>query len=282
MRFSVLMSVYAKERAEYLYESIESIIKQTYLPSEIVIVKDGILTDKLNKVINKYLSKYGNLFKIVELKENVGLGQALNIGVKNCSYELIARMDSDDICRKDRFEKQIKVFSEDSDIDIVGSYITEFTEKNKEIKKIRTVPLKHDDIVKYSKRRNPLNHVTVMYKKSSVISCGNYQECFLSEDYQLWVKMLSNGYKSINIPESLVFVRCDDMTYERRGGIKYIKAEYMLQKEFLSLKYITFQDFFINMTIRATVRALPNCIRKFIYKSLLRLDVNSNVNKEAT
>lgn len=270
MKFSVLMSVYIKEKAEYLDKSIESIINQTYPPTEIVIVKDGPLTDKLDMVIEKYKSKYFNLFKIIELEKNLGLGNALNIGVKNCSYDIIARMDSDDICREDRFEKQIKILENDENIDLVGSYITEFSTEKDYRDTIRTVPVSHNDIVKYSKRRNPFNHVTVMYKKNAVLDSGNYQESYLTEDYNLWVRMLIKGYKATNIPECLVMVRCDENTYRRRGGIKYIKSEFNLQKKFLKLNHINLYEFLTNILIRTGARIIPNFIRKGIYKSLLR------------
>lgn len=270
MTFSVLMSVYIKENPMYLNESIKSVVNQTYLPSEIVIVKDGPLTNELNMVIDKYKEDYNDLFKIIELEENVGLGKALNIGIKNCTYDIIARMDSDDICVKDRFEKQIKVFKENENIDLVGSYISEFSGNKDNIENIRAVPTSHDDIVKYSKRRNPFNHMTVMYKKSAVLDSGNYQESFLNEDYNLWVRMLVKGYKVSNIPESLVLVRCDENTYRRRGGIKYIKSEVSLQKKFLELNHINFYEFFSNILIRCGVRIMPNFIRKEIYNSLLR------------
>ena len=126
LKFSVLMSVYIKENPKYMKQSLDSIINQTYKPSEIVIVKDGLLTKELNDLIDEYQKIYTNLFKIITLEENVGLGKSLNIGVLNCTYDIIARMDTDDICRNDRFEKQIKVLKNNKHIDIVGSNIVEF------------------------------------------------------------------------------------------------------------------------------------------------------------
>ena len=270
------MSVYEKENPKYLDVALNSIINQTVSPNEIVIVKDGKLTDDLDSIINKYSNKYSDLFKIIHLKENIGLGKALSIGILSCKYDLIARMDSDDICKEDRFEKQINLYRDNRNIDLVGSYISEFENNPNIIKKIRKVPINHNEIVRYSKRRNPLNHMTVMYKKDAVLSSGNYQDSFLTEDYDLWVRMILNNKKFINIAENLVNVRCNEDTYKRRGGLKYIKSEYKLQKKFLDRKFINFYEFSSNLLIRIGVRILPNKIREYIYNKILREKIEIN------
>ena len=271
LKFSVLMSVYIKENPKYMKQSLDSIINQTYKPSEIVIVKDGLLTKELNDLIDEYQKKYTNLFKIITLEENVGLGKSLNIGVLNCTYDIIARMDTDDICRNDRFEKQIKVLKNNKHIDIVGSNIVEFIgEEVSNIKGVRSVPQNYNEIMKYAKKRNPFNHMTVMYRKIAVLDSGNYQESLFSEDYHLWVRMLIKGHKGININENLVFVRCNEDTYKRRGGMKYIKSEINLQRQFLKWGYINYFEFLFNIVSRIFVRILPNSIRSTIYNLLLR------------
>lgn len=271
LKFSVLMSVYIKENPKYMKQSLDSIINQTYKPSEIVIVKDGLLTKELNDLIDEYQKIYTNLFKIITLEENVGLGKSLNIGVLNCTYDIIARMDTDDICRNDRFEKQIKVLKNNKHIDIVGSNIVEFIgEEVSNIKGVRSVPQNYNEIMKYAKKRNPFNHMTVMYRKIAVLDSGNYQESLFSEDYHLWVRMLIKGHKGININENLVFVRCNEDTYKRRGGMKYIKSEINLQRQFLKWGYINYFEFLFNIVSRIFVRILPNSIRSTIYNSLLR------------
>lgn len=265
------MSVYIKENPKYMKQSLDSIINQTYKPSEIVIVKDGLLTKELNDLIDEYQKIYTNLFKIITLEENVGLGKSLNIGVLNCTYDIIARMDTDDICRNDRFEKQIKVLKNNKHIDIVGSNIVEFIgEEVSNIKGVRSVPQNYNEIMKYAKKRNPFNHMTVMYRKIAVLDSGNYQESLFSEDYHLWVRMLIKGHKGININENLVFVRCNEDTYKRRGGMKYIKSEINLQRQFLKWGYINYFEFLFNIVSRIFVRILPNSIRSTIYNSLLR------------
>ncbi|MEG0844249.1 MAG: glycosyltransferase [Romboutsia sp.] len=270
MKFSVLMSVYKNEKATYLEQSIKSVLNQTLKPSEIVIVKDGPLTKELDDVINKYKINNNELFNIIILDKNVGLGRALNKGILHCKYDIIARMDSDDVSMNERFEKQINILKENNNIDIVGSYIGEFSKEISLIEKVRKVPISNKDITIYSKRRNPLNHMSVMYRKKAVIDSGNYQDSPFSEDYNLWVRMFIKGYKALNIPENLVSVRCNDDMYRRRGGIQYIKSEYNLQKYFLKLNHINLYEFLTNLFIRIGIRIVPNNIRKTAYNLLLR------------
>lgn len=179
MEYSVLISVYYKEKAEYLIECLESMVHQTVQPSEIVIVKDGKLTAELEDVLTKYKTKYQRLFKFVCLEKNVGLGLALAEGIKNCSHELIARMDSDDISIPNRCELQLREFAKDSLLDVCGGYIKEFCDSKEKVVSIRKVPLVDSEIKEYQKRRDAVNHVTVMFKKSKVLEAGNYQHALL-------------------------------------------------------------------------------------------------------
>lgn len=270
IKFSVLMSTYNKENPEYLMQSIESIINQTIKPSEIVIVKDGPLNNNLNLIIDFYKTNYEDLFKIISIDENAGLGNALNIGIRNCSNELIARMDTDDICLSNRFELQIREFEKDSELSICSGYILEFEDNIEKICSIRKVPISYNEILKYSKKRNPFNHMAVMYKKSKVIEAGNYVDISLAEDYYLWVRMLMNGCKAINIDKPLVYVRGGKSMIIRRGGLSYAIKIVKLQKLFYELKYIKMYELIINCLVRITVSIVPNFIREIFYRKILR------------
>lgn len=160
-KFSVLMSLYIKEKAEYFDECMQSILRQTVLPSEIVIVYDGAISDELRKTVEKYKSLHSGWIKTVENEKNKGLGLALADGVPACTYELIARMDTDDIAREDRFEKQLQIFMENQDLDICGSYIIEFEGDIDDVLSKRVVPITHNDIAEYQKQRSAFNHMTV-------------------------------------------------------------------------------------------------------------------------
>lgn len=270
--FSVLLSVYYKEKPEYLKKSIESIyFKQTLKPNEIILVEDGTLTNELYSTIQILKSEIGNgILKTVRLEKNMGLGNALKIGIEKCSNELIARMDTDDIAYPNRFEEQIKYFKNYPETDVLGTFMSEFTDNINNIICIKDAPDNRTDMKKYMKLRDPVNHPSVMFKKSKVLEAGNYQEIFLNEDSYLWGRMLNKGFVFRNIQEPLVYFRTTNDTYKRRGGWKYVKAEYGLQKEFLKLGIINRLEFLRNITLKNIIRLMPNELRKFIYLKILR------------
>jgi glycosyltransferase involved in cell wall biosynthesis len=270
MNLSVLMSVYFKERPEFLKESIDSLLRQTLKPNEIVIVLDGQLTDELYGLLDEYKNEYPNLFKYVQLEQNQGLGKALEIGIKECRYDVIARMDSDDICHPDRFDKQINFLKNNPDVKVLGSWIGEFEENPQKIESIRKVPSNYEEIKEYAKTRCPLNHMTVVYWKEAVLKAGSYQTLMWNEDYYLWGRMLKNNIKIMNLPEILVYARAGADMFNRRGGFKYFNNEVILQKEFLKMDFINKKIFVKNILTRGAVRILPNSFRGFIYRKFLR------------
>lgn len=270
MCFSVLMSVYYKENPAWLKEALNSVLCQTIKPSEIVLVKDGALTKELDRTIDEFTIENPSLFKIISFEKNMGLGVALREGVQACKNDIIARMDTDDIAKLDRFEKQLNVLKESPHIDIVGSYIIEFEGNIDNVLAERRVPTDDIEIKKYSKRRNPFNHMTVMYRKKAVLKAGNYQHFLWNEDYYLWVRMILNGSKMYNIPEYLGYARTGRQMFERRGGIKYIRQELDLQREFLELGFINIYEYLTNILIRSTIRLLPNSLRGMVYLHFFR------------
>lgn len=268
--FSVLMSLYIKERAEYFDECMQSVLKQTVLPNEIVIVLDGPIDNEVQIVLDKYIAENPLLIKTVPLEKNVGLGLALREGVLKCKNELIARMDTDDICRKDRFELQIKAFENNPDLDICGSNILEFEGNVSNIVAKRTVPFEHKKIKKYQKKRDAFNHMTVMYKKSSVIEAGNYQTCLLMEDTLLWANMFNNGAIARNIDDSLVYVRIGKDMFERRGGLSYYKKYKQGRKLVYKTGFINWWEYKTSLVGQFLVAIMPNWLRGFVFKRILR------------
>lgn len=270
MKFSVLLSVYYKENPRFLNESLNSIINQTIKPNEIILIKDGPLSYELNNVIENFKNNYSKLFTIIKLKENEGLGKALSIGVRNCKYDLVARMDTDDIAKENRFEKQLKVFKNNQQLDIVGSWVDEFENDVNNIISKRKVPETHDQILKFSKKRNPFNHPSVMFKKKSVLKAKNYIDFYLNEDYYLWLRMLNMGFHAYNIQESLLYFRVDKDTFKRRGGLKYALQDIKLQNKLIKINFINKYEYIRNILTKPIVRILPNFLREYIYKNLLR------------
>lgn len=269
MKFSVLLSIYHKEKPEYLLQSLDSVFAQTLRADEVILVKDGPLTEELYTVLEEFQGKYQEL-KTVPLKENVGLGEALNEGLKHCSHDIVARMDTDDICKPDRFEKQLAVFKNNPDIDVVSSWIDEFEGEVDNILSTRKLPETHSEIYEYGKKRCPINHPAVMFKKSAVLTAGGYMHLPLFEDYYLWVRMLVNGAKFYNIQESLLYFRTSSAMFMRRGGLKYALTEVSFLWKMHKIGYVNLISTIKSIFIRFTVRIMPNSIRGFIYKKLLR------------
>jgi len=268
MKFSVLMSIYYKEKADYFNRAMLSIWdEQTIKPNEIILVQDGKLTDELYKIIEKWQEKLGDIFKTIPLEKNVGLGDALNIGLKACSYELVARMDTDDISMPERFEKQLQVFKSDN-IDICSSWVSEFDSNENEIVSLRKLPENHDEIVAFAKKRNPINHPTVMYKKEAVLKAGGYKKMMWFEDYYLWIRMMLNNAKFYNIQEPLVNMRAGYGQLERRSGLEYAIEEFKFLKTMKELGFLSNSQFVKNSAIRFIARVVPKSLVKQIYKVL--------------
>ena len=268
LHFSVLISIYHKEKPNYLSESLDSILNQSLLPSEIVLVKDGPIPESLNLVIEEFQRKLP--LKVVTLSTNQGLGKALSEGLKQCSYELVARMDSDDIAKSNRFEKQVEVFSNNSDIDIVSAWVDEFEGSIGNIVATRKLPEFHEDILIFAKSRCPINHPVAMFKKSAVSAAGGYKPFPLFEDYYLWVRMLLNNSKFYNLQDSLLYFRASPEMYKRRGGWKYANDELRFQNKLRKLKFISFSRYIKNIVPRLFVRLAPNNVRSLFYKKFLR------------
>lgn len=269
-KYSVLMSVYSKEKPEWLRDSIDSMLRQTVLCDEFVIVKDGPLNKELDEVIDKFEKSNPGLFKIIKLEKNVGLGPALKIGVEKCSNQLIARMDSDDFSIPTRCEKQLNKFNENENLDIVGSSIAEFIDDIENVQSYRLLPENDKEIKKFARRRNPFGHPSVMFKKSKVIEAGNYRSYYLVEDYDMWIRMIEKQANCYNFQEVLVYMRISNDFYKRRGGIKYLKSILKFKKEQLHKGFYSRKDYIISSTAHIVMCLLPNKVRDFLYRKVLR------------
>lgn len=269
--FSVLMSVYIKETKENFKECMDSLLEQTVLPTEILVVKDGSINPSLDEVLHEYQEAYPNLIRVVGYEKNQGLGYALAYGIEACKYELIARMDTDDIARKDRFEKQLKEFENHPDLMICGSHISEFVEDPQTQKSRRCVPLEDDEIRCRGKWRDPFNHVTVMFRKSKVLEAGNYESYLLMEDSVLWAKLLQLKSGSVkNIDDDLVYVRADEGMIGRRGGLSYLKKYKAGRRRMLEVGYINYFQYVFSILAQIVVALLPLDIRNLIFVKFLR------------
>ena len=268
MEFSVLMTVYDKEKPYNLRKSLLTSYQQTIKPTEIILVCDGELTQELYDEIERIKSEIP-ILKVYQLDTNVGSGPASRFGVEKCNKDLIARMDSDDYSVETRFEKQIKAFEENPNLVMVG---TNILEKNTEFTALKTVPKKTEEIREYSKFRNPFNNPSSMMKKEYILKVGNYRKFRYLEDYDLTVRLIhDNPTKDfLNIQEPLVVMQTDDSSYLRRGGLLYVKTEFFLQVDFYKRGYLTKFELCRNIFVRNIVRVMPNSVRKLIYKKKMR------------
>lgn len=281
--FSVAMCVYGKDNPEWFDTALYSVINQTVQPNEIVLVVDGPIPESLQKVIDKYanicpggvvtkiLLTHFISFRVIYFKENRGLGKGLEKAVEMCRNEIIARMDSDDIAESNRFEMQIRYLINHPETDIIGGQIAEFIDSTDNIVGKRIVPLTDSGCKEYMKKRCPFNHMTVMFKRSSVMASGNYREWFWNEDYYLWIRMALNNCNFANLPETLVKVRVGEDMYSRRGGINYFVSEEKIQRLMLNNKVTTFSRYIVNTGERFILQVLmPNKVRAWVFKTFAR------------
>ncbi len=267
--FSVLMSVYAGTCAADLHVCLLSIKEQTLSPDEIILIKDGPVDSALDKCIaafTKFLPIRTHAYPV-----NRGLGIALRDGLLICKNELVARVDSDDRCLPDRFSQQISFMINNPEISAVGGFMRELYESRGQIiSAVRQVPVDPKTIISSAKKRNPINHPTVMFRKKVVIDCGNYQNCPYFEDYFLWARLLESGCNLANLPVVLVETEIDSAYFERRGGINYIFDEVRLARKLYSIGFFSLIGIVWFLLIRLPVRLTPYTLRSSLYRYLLR------------
>jgi len=267
---TVLMSVYHGDNPQLFELSVQSIFKNSILPDDMILVIDGVISPEIEDVVKKVTKS--NLIQVVRLPKNLGLAYALNEGIKHIKTTWFARADADDINRSDRFEKQLGyILNSKNDVDIIGSCIDEF-DQNNNFQASRIVPEFHNEIVKYLKTRNPFNHMTVILRTSCVKDVGGYPLIYLREDYALWVKLISNGAKCYNVQESLVNATTGLEMYKRRGGVKYVMAEFNLQRLMVNMRIKSLRLAIVHSILRGTVFLLPSRLRGKLYLKFFKKD----------
>ncbi|WP_125780838.1 glycosyltransferase [Pseudoalteromonas rubra] len=264
--FSALCSVYVNEQADYLNEAFLSLERQSLSATEVVVVLDGPLNTELYQCIAEWKERLP--IKIVELECNLGLGAALNKGLEACSYEIVARFDTDDINANDRFEKQIDFLEKNPNIDVVSASVSEFETVINDMNSLRNLPESHEGVARLAKYRNPVNHMAVMFRKSAVISVGSYKDLHFMEDYYLWLRMLAANKKFSNITAALVHARVGNGMHKRRKGFHYIKSEYKLFKIKKVLGITTQLHGGVILAFRVIPRLFPTALLRVLYSKL--------------
>lgn len=275
MKFSILISIYYKETPTFLNQCFTSIwTEQTLKPTEIVLVKDGELTGELEQVISAWQEKLGSVLKIVALEQNVGLGKALNAGLIQCSYDWVLRMDTDDICTHDRFQKQIDFIQKNPDVVLFSGQILEFNQDISDANVLKPVPIDYHEIKQFSQKRCPFNHMTVAYKKDIILQLGGYQHHLFMEDYNLWLRVIGAGHKVANLPDVLLYARVGNGMHARRRGWQYIQSEKQLLNLKLKLKIQPLVPAVLLFLVRSAFRLLPSSLLEGFYNNILRKNIN--------
>lgn len=271
-KFSVVTSVYRNDKPEFVRVSLDSmLIEQTVKPTEIVLVRDGQVPVAIDSLLDEYEARYPEVFNIIRLKQNGGLGKALKLGVEKAKNDIVARMDSDDICLQNRFELQLQYLKQHPEVDILGGQISEFIGTPENIIGKRVVPCTNSDICDFMKSRCAFNHMTVMFHKEAVLKVGNYQDWFWNEDYFLWIRMMIAKCQFANLPDVLVNVRSGADQYARRGGRKYYESEKGIKKFQLDSNLITKMEYHYFVAQRYIIQILmPNWLRGLVFRTLAR------------
>lgn len=266
------MCTYYKDNIEHLSEALQSIIDQSYLPNEFVLVCDGPLSEGAYKLLENFsdVCKSKEIdCNLIKLPSNVGIGKARKIGIEHCTESYIVTMDSDDICAKDRLFELKNIIQEDLDVEVIGTYIEEFEKVPGDLKITKKVPLSHYDIKNYALKRNPINNVTTCFKKSIITQHGSFEDHTTHEDYLYWLKLLSKGVKFKNVPFIHVYVRVDKFI-NRRRGFKYLVSEIDFVKKAYHANYMSLMSCFLFIVPRLVLRLLPSNVLTMFYRNFLR------------
>ncbi len=263
------MSVYQKDNPAWVKQALDSVLTNTVRPTEVVIMVDGPVGKEIQAVLDE--ATKDNTVRVLSHPVNIGRGAALGYAVPKCTYDLIALMDADDVCCKDRFEKQLAAFAANPDLAVCGGQIREvdadlFTPLTE-----RKVPLTHEEIKQYLKTRMPFNNQTIMFKKAAILDSGNFKAFKLLEDYYMWARVIAKSYTTINLPDILVNMRVNSSMYGRRGGWNYFHMNKMLFDEMRKMGLLSFKEYYYTLSARFIVQVLmPNRLRSFFYKQALR------------
>lgn len=261
--FTVLMSVWAGDYPAYLRMAMQSVIDdQTVRPDEVVLVQDGPVGPELAAVIAELRAAAGVTVTFVELGTNVGLGPALNAGLRHCRNDVVARMDADDICVPSRFEEQLAMIV---DADLIGAGLYEFSGDISNVVGVRVPPVGAEAIAKYARLHDPFNHPTIMYRRAAVLAAGGYQDLDLMEDYALFARMIAGGARIANLDKPLVYYRVGEEAFKRRGGRALLRSEIALQRQFRAEGFITRGQYLRNLVVRGGYRLVPWWLRRALY-----------------
>lgn len=266
--FSLLLPVYHRDNPEHLRRAFHSAVQeQTLPPADVVLVRDGPVAPELEGVIEELVAGSPVPVQRLDLPANIGLGPALDAGMAACRYDIVARMDADDISLPERFARQVPIVS--GGVDLVGSALIEFDAAEDDVVGLRTPPADEDQIRSWARFHQPFNHPTVVYRRAAVQAAGGYVDLPLLEDYWLFARMILGGARVANVPEPLVMYRVGAGAYHRRGGTALLRSELALQRRLRAVGFVTRGQFARNLVVRGGYRMVPAALRRHAYRRLI-------------
>ena len=279
--YSVLMSVYSKVDPQHFREAVQSMMEQSVLTNDFVLVCDGPLTVEQEQVLEDFCEKYPGLFHVVRLPENLGIGPAAAAGLEKCKNDLVAKMDSDDIAVHNRCQLQLELFEKDPELIVAGGVIEEFDKDPNKPFAIRAVPETNEEIRRFARRRQPFNNVSVMYRRSAVLAVGGYRHYRRCEDYDMYVRLLHAGYKAGNLSQVLVKVRVNNGALSRRSS--WPSAAGCIRSRWYAFRigYSSLWDFLYCAIGQLVVCISPVWLQQYIYRKMFREKCNTDVERES-
>jgi len=269
---SVLIPVHAGADAGHFARALDSVVQQTRVPDEIPVVEDGPLGSAQIEVLEAFGRAHPEVLRRLRLPVNRGSGAALAAGLLEARGDVVARMDSDDIALPHRFATQLRHL-EQSGSDVVGSSMLEFEGDESNVVGVRRLPATHEEIVRYARTRSPINQPAAMLRRDAVLAAGNYVDIGLVEDYDLWARMLARGARMSNLEEPLVLFRCSPAMFARRGGLRHLRAEWVLQRRLQDYGLIGPVRRWVNLVVRIGFRLLPTGLLRAAYGRIFRQPV---------
>jgi glycosyltransferase involved in cell wall biosynthesis len=267
-RFSLLLAVHAGDRVDFVRQAFRSAVDdQTLPPDQVVLVRDGPVPPPLAECLDALCASSPVPVTLVPLEHNAGLGPALDAGLAASPYDVIARMDADDVAMPQRFAVQLPLIS--AGADIVGAGLLEFGRDTDDIVGRRTPPSDPEQIARYARLHDPFNHPTVVYRRQAVLGAGGYGDLPLMEDYWLFARMLANGARAINVVEPLVYYRVGAGAYKRRGGTRLLRSELALQRRLREQGFTSRTQYARNVLVRGGYRLFPAWFRRLVYRRVV-------------
>ena len=261
-----VLPVYIGVTPEEFTRAYRSISFQTLPPEEILVVLDGPVQSEISTFLKDQKRSDARL-SVIELETNQGVSAAMRTAFEQAQNRWVARHDADDIMMPDRFEKQWPVVSEER-YAAVGGAMLEFVGEPTNIVRVRRLPSTHAALASYARMNSPLNNQSAIFDRDAVLAIGNVRDIHFMEDYDLFARLIANGYLLHSIDEALVLVHAQETMYDRRTDKRFSASERQMQRNLVDLGLISPPRSVMNYAARQLFRKLPRPLLKLAYAKL--------------